>query len=145
MRHIAAGREGPPEAVILLERFRTSVRGKAEALARREEFDACQESGGHHAGVRRWAPAFLDASEFGGVPAVAQPPRAVAADVLHEVDRAASPRLWRSVAAGPERRCYWQRVLPGLRAGRVRVAGSRRYRSRRPESARRPAAAGDAW
>jgi len=38
--------------VIPWERFRASVE-QAEALARPEEFDACQELGGHHAGVRR--------------------------------------------------------------------------------------------
>lgn len=56
------GREGPKarirpdsnslEAVIPWRRFRASVE-EAEALARPEEFDACQDLGEHHAGVRR--------------------------------------------------------------------------------------------
>ena len=40
------------EAVIPWKRFRTSVE-EAEALARPEKFDAYQELGEHHAGVRR--------------------------------------------------------------------------------------------
>ena len=76
------------EAVIPWERFRASVE-EAEALARPEEFDAYRELGEHHAGVRRWAPAFLDALEFDGVPAVAPLLRAVG--VLREMNHAASP------------------------------------------------------
>ena len=78
------------------------------------------------------------------MPAVAPLLRAVT--VRREMNRAASPRLPRPVstafvrerwprhvlpgaAAGPERRHYELRVLSELRAGDVRVAGSRRYRS----------------
>lgn len=136
------------EAVIPWDRFRASVE-EAEALARPEEFDAYRELGEHHAGVRRWAPAFLDAFEFDGVPAVAALLRAVG--VLREMNHAASPRLPRSVptafvrerwarhvlpggaAADPDRRYYEICVLAELRdrlrAGDVWVAGSRRYRS----------------
>ena len=56
------GQEGPKarirpdsnslEAVIPWRRFRASVE-EAEAVARPEEFDACQDLGEHHAGVRR--------------------------------------------------------------------------------------------
>jgi TnpA family transposase len=135
-------------AVIPWERFRASVE-EAEALARPEEFDAYRELGEHHAGIRRWAPAFLDAFEFGGVPAVVPLLRAIAA--LRDMNRAASPRLPRSVptafvrerwarhvlpgggATGPDRRYYELCVLSELRdrlrAGDVWVAGSRRYRS----------------
>jgi hypothetical protein len=52
-------------AVIPWDRFRASV-AEAEALARSEEFDAYQMLGEHYAGMRRWAPAFLDAFVFQG-------------------------------------------------------------------------------
>jgi len=45
-------------AVVSWERFCTTV-AEAEALARPEEFDAYQNVGEHHAGIRRWSPAFL--------------------------------------------------------------------------------------
>ncbi len=79
------------------------------------------------------------------MPAVAPLLRAVT--VRREMNSAASPRLPRSVptafvrerwprhvlpgagAAGPERRYYELCVLSELRAGDVRVAGRRRYRS----------------
>ena len=78
------------------------------------------------------------------MPAVAPLLRAVT--VRREMNSAASPRLPRSVptafvrerwprhvmpgaAAGPERRYYELCVLSEPRAGDVRVAGSRRYRS----------------
>ena len=55
-------------AVIPWDRFLATV-AEAEALARSEEFDAYQMLGEHYAGIRRWAPAFLDAFVFQGVPA----------------------------------------------------------------------------
>jgi TnpA family transposase len=135
------------EAVIPWERFRATIE-EAEALARSEEFDAYQELGEHHAGVRRWAPAFLEAFAFQGVPAVASLLRAVA--ILRGLNRAATPRLPKSVPTGFVRERWARHVLPGggrgpdrryyelcvlselrdrLRAGDVWVAGSRRYRS----------------
>jgi hypothetical protein len=39
---------------------------EAGALARSEEFDAYQMLSEHYAGIRRWAPAFLDAFVFEG-------------------------------------------------------------------------------
>ena len=71
------------------ERLRASVE-EAEALARQEEFDAF---------------------EFGGVPAVAPLPRAVT--VLREMNRAASPRLPRSVPTAFVRERWPRDVLPG--------------------------------
>jgi len=47
-------------------------------LARSEEFDAYQMLGEHYAGIRRWAPAFLDAFVFQSVPAAAALMRAIA-------------------------------------------------------------------
>ena len=54
--------------VIPWDRFRATV-AEAEALARSEEFDAYQMLGEHYAGIRRWAPTFLDAFVFQSVPA----------------------------------------------------------------------------
>jgi len=39
---------------------------EAMTLARSEEFDAYQMLGEHYAGIRRWAPAFLDAIRLPG-------------------------------------------------------------------------------
>jgi hypothetical protein len=47
-------------AVIPWDRFLAIVE-EAEALARSEEFDAYQMLGEQYAGIRRWAPTFLDA------------------------------------------------------------------------------------
>jgi len=63
-------------AVIPWDRFLASVE-EAEALARSEEFDAYQMLGEHYAGIRRWAPTFLDAFVFQGVPAAAALMRAI--------------------------------------------------------------------
>jgi hypothetical protein len=53
-------------AAIPWDRFLASVE-EAEALAQSEEFDAYQMRGEHYAGIRRWAPTFLDAFVFQGV------------------------------------------------------------------------------
>ena len=63
-------------AVIPWERFRASV-AEAEALARPEDFDSYERLGEHYAAMRRWAPAFLAAFSFQGVPAAASLLRAV--------------------------------------------------------------------
>ena len=63
-------------------------------LARSEEFDAYQMLGEHYAGIRRWAPAFLDAFVFQGVPAAAALMRAI--DTLRDMNRRAAPSLPKS-------------------------------------------------
>ena len=131
--------------VIPWDRFRMTV-AEAEALARSEEFDAYQMLGEHYAGIRRWAPAFLDAFIFQSVPAAAPLMRAI--DLLRDMNRAASPSLPRSAPTSFIRERWARHVLPGgaidrryyelcvlselrdrLRAGDVWVVGSRRYRS----------------
>jgi hypothetical protein len=63
-------------AVIPRDRFLATV-AEAGALARSEEFDRYQMLGEHYAGIRRWAPAFLEAFVFQGVPAAAALMRAI--------------------------------------------------------------------
>jgi TnpA family transposase len=148
---VIAAREGKQDAfaaitgVIAWERFQTSV-AEAEALMRSEEFDAYENIGEHYAGIRRWAPAFLDTFAFEGVPAVASLLRAI--EVLREVNRRGSVALPKSAPIGFVRRRWASLVLPGgavdrrhyelcvlselrgrLQAGDVWVTGSRRYRS----------------
>ncbi len=77
-------------AVIPWDRFLASVE-EAEALARSEEFDAYQMLGEHYAGIRRWAPTFLDAFVFQGVPAAAALMRAI--DMLRDMNRRAPGAL----------------------------------------------------
>ena len=50
--------------------------------------------GEHYAGIRRWAPAFLDAFVFQGVPAAAALMRAI--DTLRDMNRRAAPSLPKS-------------------------------------------------
>ena len=118
---------------------------EAEALARSEEFDAYQMLGEHYAGIRRWAPAFLDAFVFQSVPAAAPLMRAI--DMLRDMNRAAVLSLPKSAPTSFIRERWARHVLPGggidrryyelcvlselrdrLRAGDVWVVGSRRYR-----------------
>ena len=133
-------------AVISWERFCASV-AEAEVLVRPEEFDAFEKIGEHHAAMRRWSPAFLDALTFEGVPAVNSLLRAI--DVLREANRKkGSARLPQSAPTGFVRGRWTGYVLPGghidrryyelcvlseLRvrrsAGEVWVSGSRQYRS----------------
>jgi hypothetical protein len=47
--------------------------------------------GEHYAGMRRWAPAFLDAFVFQGVPAAAALMRAI--DMLRDMNRRAVPPI----------------------------------------------------
>ena len=70
-------------AVIPWDRFLATV-AQAETLARSEEFDPYQMLGQHYAGIRRWAPAFLDTFIFQSVPAAAALMRAV--DMLREMN-----------------------------------------------------------
>src|SRR6201993_2318686 len=103
-------------------------------------------SGEHYAGIRRWAPAFLDAFVFQSVPAAAALMRAI--DTLRDMNRRAVPSLPKSApisfirerwarhvlrAGGIDRRYYELCVLSELRdrlrAGDVWVVGSRRYRA----------------
>jgi TnpA family transposase len=131
--------------VIPWDRFRATV-AEAEALARSEEFDAYQMLGEHYAGIRRWAPTFLDAFVFQSVPAAAPLMRAI--DLLRSMNRAAGHDLPKSAPTSFIRERWARHVLPGgdidrryyelcvlselrdrLRAGDVWVVGSRRYRS----------------
>src|SRR6476646_1049132 len=132
-------------AVISWDRFLASVE-EAEALARSEEFDAYQMLGEHYAGIRRWAPTFLDAFIFQGVPAAAALMRAI--DMLRDMNRRAVLSLPKSAplsfirerwarhvlrGGGIDRRYYELCVLSELRnrlrAGDVWGVGSRRYRA----------------
>src|ERR1700719_3971893 len=102
--------------------------------------------GDHYPGIRRWAPAFLDAFVFQGVPAAAALMRAV--DLLRGMNRAAGLGLPKSAPTSFIRERWARHVLPGgdidrryyelcvlselrdrLRAGDVWVVGSRRYRA----------------
>ncbi len=131
--------------VIPWDRFRVTV-AEADLLARSEEFDPFQKLGEHHAGIRRWAPAFLGAFAFQAVPAAA--PLISALDVLRTMNRNGSTRLPASAptsfvrqrwarhvlqSGGIDRRYYELCVLSELRdrmrAGDVWVTGSRRYRA----------------
>jgi hypothetical protein len=132
-------------AVLPWERFLATV-AEAGTLARPETFDAYQKLIEHYAGVRRWAPVFLTAFEFEGVPASASLLRAI--EVLREVNRSGKSTLPKSAPTGFVRQRWAAQVLPGgeinrrhyelcalselrdrLRAGDVWVAGSRQYRS----------------
>src|SRR3984893_13165120 len=73
-------------AVIPWDRFLATV-AEAMTLARSEEFDAYQMLGEHYAGIRRWAPTFLDAFVFQGVPAAAALMCAI--DMLRDMNRRA--------------------------------------------------------
>ena len=136
---------GAITAVIPWDRFLASVE-EAEALARSEEFDAYQMLGENYAGIRRWAPAFLDAFVFQGVPAAAALMRAI--DMLREMNRRALSSLPKSAPIGFIRERWARHVLRGgsidrryyelcvlselrdrLRAGDVWVVGSQRYRA----------------
>ncbi len=144
---LIAARDGKQDAfdaiiaVVSWERFCTTV-AEAEALARPEEFDAYQNVGEHHAGIRRWSPAFL----FESVPACASLMRAIA--VLREANRAGRFTLPKSAPVGFVRQRWTGQVMPGgvidrrhyelcalselrdrLQAGDVWVTGSRQYRS----------------
>ena len=132
-------------AVIPWDRFLATV-AEAGALARSEEFDAYQMLSEHYAGIRRWAPAFLDAFVFQGVPAAAALMRAI--DMLRDMNRRAVPGLPKSAPIGFVRERWARHVLRGggidrryyelcvlselrdrLRAGDIWVVGSRRYRA----------------
>ncbi len=131
--------------VIPWERFCKTV-AEAEALARPEEFDAFEKLGEHYSAVRRWSPAFLEASSFESVPACASLLRAI--EMLREANKQAAAALPESVPTGFVRGRWTAYVMPGgaidrrryelcvlsqlrdrLRAGEVWVAGSRQYRS----------------
>ena len=132
-------------AVIPWDRFLATVE-EAAALARSEEFDAYQMLGENYAGIRRWAPAFLGAFVFQGVPAAAALLRAI--DLLRDMNRGVLPSLPKSAPIGFIRERWARHVLRGgsidrryyelcvlselrdrLRAGDVWVVGSRQYRA----------------
>src|SRR6202049_3694605 len=132
-------------AVIPWDRFLATV-AQAEALARSEEFDASQMLAPHYAGIRRWAPAFLDTFVFQGVPAATALLRAI--DMLREMNGKAAASLPKSAPISFIRERWARHVLRGedidrryyelcvlselrdrLRAGDVWVVGSRRYRA----------------
>jgi TnpA family transposase len=131
--------------VIPWDRFRATV-AEAEALARPDDFDAYQALPEHYAGLRRWAPAFLEAFAFRGVPAAAPLLRAV--DTLRAMNKAAASSVPKSAPVSFVRERWARHVMPNgaidrryyeicvlselrgrLRAGEVWVTGSRRYRS----------------
>jgi len=132
-------------AVIPWDRFLATV-AEAGALARSEEFDPYQMLSEHYAGIRRWAPAFLDAFVLQGVPAAAALMRAI--DMLRDMNRRAVLTLPKSAPIGFVRERWARHVLRGggidrryyelcvlselrdrLRAGDIWVVGSRRYRA----------------
>jgi transposase len=97
--------------VIPWERFRTTV-AEAEALTRPDEFDAYQMLGEHYAGVRRWAPAFLEAFAFQSVPAAAALMRAI--EALRGMNRMTTPSLPKSAPTSFVRQRWARHVLsPG--------------------------------
>ena len=131
--------------VIPWERFLSTV-AEAKALSRSEEFDPFQKLGEHYAGVRRWAPEFLEALTFQGVSAVA--PLLDAIEVLRDMNRTAAsslpesaptafirPRWARHVLADGviNRRnyelCVLSELRDRLRAGDIWVTGSQQHRS----------------
>ena len=133
------------ENVISWDRFRATV-AEAEALARSEEFDAYQILPQHYAGFRRWAPAFLDAFAFQGVPAAAPLLRAL--EILRAMNKTAESGVPKSAPVSFVRGRWVRYVMPNgeidrryyeicvlselrgrLHAGDVWVVGSRRYRS----------------
>jgi Tn3 transposase DDE domain len=100
----------------------------------------------NYSGTRRWAPAFLDAFAFQGVPAAAALMRAI--EMLRDMNRKASPNLPQSAPISFIRRRWARHVLRGgsidrryyelcvlaelrdrLRAGDIWEVGSRRYRA----------------
>src|SRR5947199_673401 len=102
-------------AVIPWDRFLATV-AEAGALARSEEFDPYQTLSEHYAGIRRWAPAFLDAFVFEGVPAAAALIRAI--DVLREMNRRALSSLPKSAPIRFIRQRWAGHVLRGGRVDR---------------------------
>ena len=133
------------DKVMPWERFCTTV-AEAEALARPEEFDPYQKLTEHYAGVRRWAPAFLEAFTFQGVAATTPLMRAI--DTLRRINKAGATTLPKSAPTAFIRQRWVRHVLPGnginrryyelcvlaelctrLRAGDVWVTGSRQYRA----------------
>src|SRR6202049_1153271 len=95
-------------AVIPWDRFLATV-AQAEALARSEEFDASQMLAPHYAGIRRWAPAFLDALVFQSVPAAAALMRAI--DMLRDMNRKTAPSLPKSAPISFIRERWARHVL----------------------------------
>jgi hypothetical protein len=131
--------------VIPWDRFRKTV-AEAEELARPEDFDAYQALPEHYAGLRRWAPTFLETFAFQGVPAAASLLRAI--DTLRAMNKTAASNVPKSAPVGFMRERWARHVMPDgaidrryyeicvlselrgrLRAGDIWVAGSRRYRS----------------
>ena len=67
--------------------------------------------GQHYAGIRRWAPAFLDVFAFQSVPAAAALMRAI--DMLRDMNRKAAPSLPKSAPTGFTRERWARHVLRG--------------------------------
>jgi hypothetical protein len=87
---------------------------RTRALAAREMASAILHQRLPHAeyaGIRRWAPAFLDAFVFQGVPAEAALMRAI--DVLREMNRRALSSLPKSAPIGFIRERWARHVLRG--------------------------------
>ena len=109
------------EDVISWDRFRATV-AEAKALARSEEFDAYQILPQHYAGLRRWAPAFLEAFAFQGVPTAAPLLRAV--ETLRAMNKTAESGVPKSAPVSFVR-------------GRWARAPRHRVRAERPERSER--------
>jgi len=131
--------------VIPWDRFRATV-AEAEALARSDDFDTYQMLPEHYAGLRRWAPAFLEAFAFQGVPAAAPLLRAI--DMLRSMNKTGASSVPKSAPISFVRGRWARHVMPSgavdrryyeicvlselrdrLRAGDIWVVDSRRYRS----------------
>ena len=136
---------GAITSVIAWERFRTTV-AEAETLARPETFDAYQKLSEHHAGTRRWSPAFLAAFAFDSVPASASLLRAI--EALRRANLSGKAALPDTAPIGFVRQrwapyvlqngkidyrhyelCVLSELRDRLQAGDIWVSGSRRYRS----------------
>ena len=86
--------------------------------------------GEHYAGIRRWAPTFLDAFVFQGVPAAAALIRAI--DMLRDMNRRAVLTLPKSAPISFIRERWARHVLRGS-ATRLE-AGACRRKSSKPTS-----------
>ncbi|CAL4869750.1 Tn3 family transposase ISAzs29 (plasmid) [Asticcacaulis sp. MM231] len=119
---------------------------EAEALLRPADFDAVQILDQQYAGIRRWAPAFLEAFSFEGVPAVAQLLKSIA--LLKSLNRSGRGGLPQDAPTGFIKRrwaryvwtdgilnrrhyelCVLSELRERLRAGDVWVVGSQTYKS----------------
>lgn len=119
---------------------------EAEALLRPADFDAVQILDQQYVGIRRWAPAFLEAFSFEGVPAVAHLLKSI--ELLKSLNRSGRTGLPQDAPTGFITRrwaryvrtdgilnrrhyelCVLSELRERLRAGDVWVVGSQAYKS----------------